>query len=195
MFAKSLLRDQVILTNAFVFSSTTIKVRYQLQLSERSPWTISVHLSSNLHSQRFYYLLKLAEIQWLGNTFLLKISFSIQKIKNKLSALKEKSCTFTPVERSLRQLGKLFRHLSVRTQQFRNTITNMTQYLFKINSNNSSKKPLTAQINCSKSTIKAQNEDVYSIPSLLRSGVFIVNFQHISSLVLLFLLYTFNKWT
>ena len=69
----------------------------------------------------------------------------------------------------------------------------MTQYLFKINNNNTSKKPLTAQINCSKSTIKKQNQDVYSIPSLLRPGVFIVNFEHISCVFLLFRLLTLNK--
>ena len=50
------------------------------------------HLSSTLHLQHFYYLLKLAELQWLGNSYLIKISFSIQKTKNKLPALKEKSC-------------------------------------------------------------------------------------------------------
>ena len=165
------------------------------------------HLSSTFNSQFFNYLLKIAELQWLGNSYFMKISFSIQKIKNKLFALKEKSypgklnqsdkhspkdtfCTFTPVERSLRQLWKLFRHLPVRTQQFRNTITSMTKYLFKISNNNTSKKPLTAQINCSKSTIKTQNQDVKSIPSLLRSGVFIVNFEYISCVTVLSLLLT-----
>ena len=180
---------------------------------ERSPWTILGHLSSTLHSQFFYYLLKLAELQWLGNSYFIKISFSIQKNQKQALCIERKKlllaksypgklnqsdkhspkdtfCTFTPVERSLRQLWKLFRHLPVRTQQFRNTITSMTKYLFKISNNNTSKKPLTAQINCSKSTIKTQNQDVKSIPSLLRYGVFIVNFEYISCVTVLSLLLT-----
>ena len=101
---------------------------------------------------------------------------------------KDTFCTFTSIERSLRQLLKLFRHLSVR-----NTTTSMKKYLFKISNNNIRKKPLTVQINYSKSTIKTQNQYVKSIPSLLQSGVFIVNFWHISCLVLLFLLLNLNK--
>ena len=60
----------------------------------------------------------------------------------------------------------------------------MRKYLFKISNNNISKKPLTGQINCSKSTMKIQNQDVKSIPSLLPSVVFTVNSEHISCLVL-----------
>ena len=69
-----------------------------------------------------------------------------------------------------------------------NTITSMRKYLFKISNNNTSKKPLTAQINCSKSTMKTQNQDVKFIPS-----VFIVNFEYISCFVLVFLLLTLNN--
>ena len=36
----------------------------------------------------FYYLLKLTELQWPRNSRIIKISFSIQKAKNKLSASK-----------------------------------------------------------------------------------------------------------
>ena len=60
----------------------------------------------------------------------------------------------------------------------------MRKYLFKISNNNISKKPLTVQINCSKSTIKIQNQDVKSIPSLLPYVAFTVNFEYISCLVL-----------
>ena len=64
----------------------------------------------------------------------------------------------------------------------------MTKYLFKISNNNTYKKPLTAQINCSKSTMKTQNQDAKFIPS-----VFIVKFEYISCFVLVFLLLALNN--
>ena len=64
----------------------------------------------------------------------------------------------------------------------------MTKYLFKTSNNNTSKKLPTAQINCSKSAMKIQNQDVKSIPS-----VFIVNFEYISCFVLVFLLLALNN--
>ena len=69
-----------------------------------------------------------------------------------------------------------------------NTITSMAKYLFKISNSNTSKKPLTAKIDCSMLTIKTQNQDVKSILS-----AFIVNFEYISRLVLVFLLLTLNN--
>ena len=54
-------------------------------------------------------------------------------------------------------------------------------YLFKVNNRNTRKK---CEI-CSKLTIKT--------PERRRSGVFIVNFEHISHLFLVFLLLTLNK--
>ena len=95
---------------------------------------------------------------------------------------------FTFVKRGLWQLWKIFsnfprrRHLLVRTQKFR--ITNMTKYLSKITNNSTSKKPLTAQTNCSKSAIKTQNQELKSVQSVLPSAVLTV----ISYLALLFLL-------
>ena len=95
---------------------------------------------------------------------------------------------FILVKRGLWQLWKIFsnfprsRHLPVRTQKFR--ITNMAKYLSKITNNNTSKKPLTAQINCPMSTIKTQNQELKSVRSVLPSGVLTV----ISYLAVLFLL-------
>ena len=66
--------------------------------------------------------------------------------------------------------------------------TSMTKYLFKISNNNTLKKPVTAQINCSKSTMKTQNQDVKFI-----TNVFTVNFEYISCFVLVFLLLTLNN--
>ena len=101
---------------------------------------------------------------------------------------KDTFCMFTFVKRGLWQLRKIFsnfprrRHLLVRTQKFR--ITNMTKYLSKITNNSTSKKPLTAQTNCSKSAIKTQNQELKSVQSVLPSAVLTV----ISYLALLFLL-------
>ena len=95
---------------------------------------------------------------------------------------------FILVKRGLWQLWKIFsnfprsRHLPVRAQKFR--ITNMAKYLSKITNNNTSKKPLTAQINCPMSTIKTQNQELKSVRSVLPSGVLTV----ISYLAVLFLL-------
>ena len=46
---------------------------------------------------------------------------------------------------------------------------------------------------CSKSTIRYIPADIYLLKVRRRSGAFIVNFKHISQLVLVFLLLTLNK--
>ena len=68
---------------------------------------------------------------------------------------------------------------------FRKIVTSqLTFYLLKVNNRNARKK---REI-CSKLTIKTPERCQWR-----RSGVFIVNFEHISHLFLVFLLLTLNK--
>ena len=87
-----------------------------------------------------YYLLKLAELQLLGNSYFIKNFFFHSKNQTQALCIERKKlllaksypgklnqsdkhspkdtiCMFTSVERSSRQLRKLFLHLPVRTQQ------------------------------------------------------------------------------